>query len=561
MNSSFSIQANLVDLFNKTISSNTIEVENGKIKLIVPIADNPALPYALPGFIDAHVHIESSMLLPSEFAKLAVVHGTVATVSDPHEIGNVCGVEGVNYMIDNGKKVPFYFCFGAPSCVPATVFETAGAAIYADDIDTLLQSDDIYYLTEMMNFPGVLFNDEEVMKKIASAKKYNKPVDGHAPGLRGSDAKKYFDAGITTDHECFTYEEGKEKAELGVKILIREGSAAKNFEDLIPLIKYFPNQIMFCSDDKHPDNLVEGHVNLLAKRALAKGFDLYDVLRSACILPALHYNIPVGLLRTGDSADFILVNDLKKLEVLKTFIKGKIVAENGVSKIESVQENPINQFHSYSISKDEIMVPHVMVSLSNHQHEGHPERSEASKIKVIKAENGQLVTEQIIASALISNNEIISNTEEDILKLVCVNRYSKAKPAVAFIQNFGLKHGAIASSVAHDSHNIIAVGADDESIVKAINLIMNNNGGVCAVNNAEEKILPLPIAGLMSAENGYDVAKKYSAIDAFAKSLGSTLDAPFMTLSFMALLVIPKLKLSDKGLFDGEQFKFADLSL
>ncbi|MFM2047537.1 MAG: adenine deaminase [Bacteroidota bacterium] len=561
MNSSFSIQANLVDLFNKTISSKTIAVENGKIKSIEQIADNPALPYALPGFIDAHVHIESSMLLPSEFAKLAVVHGTVATVSDPHEIANVCGVEGVKYMIENGKKVPFYFCFGAPSCVPATVFETAGAAIYANEIDTLLQSNDIYYLTEMMNFPGVLFNDEEVMKKIASAKKYNKPVDGHAPGLRGDDAKKYFDVGITTDHECFTYDEGKEKAELGVKILIREGSAAKNFEALIPLIKDFPNQIMFCSDDKHPDGLVTGHINLLVKRALAKGFDLFDVLRSACILPALHYHIPVGLLRESDSADFILVNDLKNFDVQKTFIKGNIVAENGISKIESVQEISINNFFSYQISKEEIKI------LRFAQNDGHAEQElrnrssdeQASKIKVIEAFNGQLITHQTICTPALQGDEIISDIKNDVLKLVCVNRYSKAKPAVAFIKNFGLKQGAIASSVAHDSHNIIAVGADDEAIVKAISLVMKNNGGVCAVNNWEEKILPLPIAGLMSVENGYNVAKKYSEIDAFAKSLGSTLDAPFMTLSFMALLVIPKLKLSDMGLFDGEKFEFTTL--
>jgi adenine deaminase len=540
------LQVNRVDIFERKIVPSEIEIENGKIKSIKTIVEDLSLPYALPGFIDAHVHIESSMLLPSEFAKLAVVHGTVATVSDPHEIANVCGIEGVKYMIENGKKVPFYFCFGAPSCVPATIFETAGASINSSEIDLLLQQNDIYYLTEMMNFPGVLFNDEEVMKKIASAKKYNKPVDGHAPGLRGNDAIKYFEAGITTDHECFTYDEGKEKAELSVKILIREGSAAKNFEALIPLMKDFPNQIMFCSDDKHPDSLVAGHINQLVKRATDKGFNLFDVLFAACVLPALHYKIPVGLLRENDAADFILVNDLKNFDVQKTFIKGKVVAENGVSKIESVQENPINQFHSYTISIEDIKVQ----SINNE-----------SKIKVIKAENGQLVTEQITAAALILNNEIISNTEQDILKLVCVNRYSKAKPAVAFIKNFGLKQGAIASSVAHDSHNIIAVGANDEAIVKAINLLMKNNGGVCAVHNSEEKILSLPIAGLMSVENGYDVAKKYSDIDAFAKSLGSTLDAPFMTLSFMALLVIPKLKLSDMGLFDGEQFKFVELVL
>jgi adenine deaminase len=507
-------------------------------------------------------------LLPSEFARLAVVHGTVATVSDPHEIANVCGIEGVNYMIENGKKVPFYFCFGAPSCVPATIFETAGAEITATEIDELMQRNDIYYLTEMMNFPGVLFNDDEVMKKIASAKKINKPIDGHAPGLRGDDSKKYFASGITTDHECFTYDEGKEKAELGVKILIREGSAAKNFEALIPLIKDFPNQIMFCSDDKHPDSLVDGHINQLVKRAIDKGYNLFDVLFAVCISPALHYKIPVGLLRENDPADFILVNDLKNFDVQKTFIKGNVVAENGATKIDSIAEKIINNFLPYEIEKDEIVVRQAHHDKSNnhnnevteqHKQARHPELVEGQKIQVIEALNGQLITNKILAEPLIESNEIKSDIENDILKIVCVNRYSKAKPAVAFIKNFGLKQGAIASSVAHDSHNIIAVGAADDSIVQAINLLMKNNGGVCAVNNSEQKILPLPVAGLMSNQDGYEVAKSYGEIDAFAKQLGSNLDAPFMTLSFMALLVIPKLKLSDKGLFDGERFEFTKL--
>jgi len=408
-------------------------------------------------------------------------------------------------------------------------------------VDELLQSPDIFYLSEMMNFPGVLFRDEEVVRNIESAKKHTKPVDGHAPALRGEDARKYFTAGITTDHECFTFQEGLEKANLGVKILIREGSAAKNFEALIDLMITHPRQIMFCSDDKHPDSLVAGHINLLVKRALAKGFDLFEILYAACILPALHYKIPVGLLRENDSADFILIDNFQNFNIKKTFIKGNLVAENGVSKIESVQKKIINNFFSYEISKEEITVRQA-------HHDG--------QIKVIEAFKGQLITHQILCTPKFQGDEIISDIENDMLKIVCVNRYQKAKPAVAFIKNFGLKHGAIASSVAHDSHNIIAVGADDDAIIQAINLLMKNNGGVCAVNNSTEKILPLPVAGLMSERDGYEVAKSYSEIDAFSKSLGSTLDAPFMTLSFMALLVIPKLKLSDKGLFDGEKFEF-----
>ena len=541
MQNSFSLKANVVDIFNENIFSAEIKIEDGIIQKIIPMADDKSLPIVLPGFIDAHVHIESSMLLPSEFARLAVVHGTVATVSDPHEIANVCGMEGVKYMIENGKKVPFHFCFGAPSCVPATIFETAGAALDATLVDELLQSPDIFYLSEMMNFPGVLLHDEEVLKKIESAKKHNKPVDGHAPALRGDDARKYFAAGISTDHECFTFEEGLEKANLGVKILIREGSAAKNFEALIDLMITHPRQIMFCSDDKHPDSLVAGHINLLVKRALAKGFDLFEILYAACILPALHYKIPVGLLRENDSADFILIDNFQNFNIKKTFIKGNLVAENGVSKIESVQEKILNNFFSYQISNNEIKI--------------FKEKNDA-QIKVIEAFNGQLITDEILCAPKLQGDEIISDVQNDVLKIVCVNRYQKAKPAVAFIKNFELKTGAIASSVAHDSHNIIAVGADDDSIIQAINLLMKNNGGICAVNNSEEKILPLPIAGLMSEQDGYAIAKKYSDIDAFAKSLGSKLDAPFMTLSFMALLVIPKLKLSDKGLFDGEKFEF-----
>lgn len=535
------LTGNIVDIFNQSIYYGEVAIESNKIISIKNMGEEKVdAHYILPGFIDSHVHIESSMLVPSEFAKLAVVHGTVGTISDPHEIANVCGMAGVEFMIANGKTVPFKFHFGAPSCVPATIFETAGDALNAEDVDKLLQNDDIFYLSEMMNFPGVLHADEEVIKKIASAKKYNKPVDGHAPGLRGDAAKKYIDAGIYTDHECFTAEEALDKLNYGMKILIREGSAAKNFEALIGLMNEHYKQMMFCSDDKHPDSLAEGHINQLCARAVAKGIDLFKVLHAACINPVLHYKMKVGLLRVGDAADFIVVNDLKNFEVIQTYINGELVAENGKTNIKTQQSNIINNFDCNEIELKDVEV------LYNNEKE----------IPVIEALDGQLITNKIFTAPKIEDDKIVSNIDNDILKIVVVNRYKAAPVAKAFIKNFGLKQGAIASSVAHDSHNIVAVGADDKSLVKAINLVIKEQGGVSAVGN-NDKVLGLPVAGLMSNSDGYKVAADYTAIDKMVKEeLGSTLAAPFMTLSFMALLVIPHLKLSDLGLFDGDSFSF-----
>jgi len=551
MNGSFSIQANLVDIHMQTIYPAEVVVNDGKIISINPVHPSQLIThhYILPGFIDAHVHIESSMLVPSEFAKLAVVHGTVATVSDPHEIANVCGMEGVEFMIENGKTVPFKFNFGAPSCVPATIFETAGAELNSNDVEKLLQRDEIKYLSEMMNFPGVLNEDEEVMKKIAAAHHLLKPVDGHAPGLRGDLAKQYIAAGITTDHECFTKEEALDKLQNGMKIIIREGSAAKNFEALIELLHDYPNQMMFCSDDKHPDSLVLGHINQLCARAVAKGINIYKVLQAACINPVLHYKLDVGLLKEGDAADFIVVNDLEKFEVIKTFINGELVAENGRSKIESGKSKVINNF---SCSKKEVTDFQYLLNK-------YGEEENIEQVHVIEALNGQLITNKLIKNlkdVLVKDGLIESNPEDDILKIVVVNRYSNPPIAKAFIKNFGIKEGAIASSVAHDSHNIVAVGTDDENICKAVNLVIEQQGGVSAVDNEKEMVLALPVAGLMSNEDGYKVAASYTAMDKMVKKdLGSTLSAPFMTLSFMALLVIPHLKLSDKGLFDGDKFQ------
>jgi adenine deaminase len=550
------ITGHLVDVHQKEIYPAEVTFDKGIIDSIKPTNDSPLATndFILPGFIDAHVHIESSMLVPSEFARLAVVHGTVATVSDPHEIANVCGIEGVTFMVDNGKTVPFKFHFGAPSCVPATVFETAGAALNSNAIRKLLESDDIYYLSEMMNFPGVLNEDDEVMKKIAYAHHFLKPVDGHAPGLRGDQAKKYISAGITTDHECFTKEEALDKLQNGMKIIIREGSAAKNFEALIDLLHEYPNQMMFCSDDKHPDSLAEGHINQLCARAVAKGIELFKVLQAACVNPVHHYKMKVGLLRVGEPADFIVVKDLKTFEVLKTYITGELVAQNGKSKVKCEKSKVINNF---SCSKKNIKdFEFAAASDRDKKMSNWFLAEDENNLRIaIEALDGQLITNMTSFQPAMENGKIVSDTKQDVLKIVVVNRYKDADIAKAFIKNFGLKTGALASSVAHDSHNIVAVGVDDANLCEAVNLVIEHKGGVSFVSDDTQMILPLPVAGLMSNEDGYRVAEQYAMIDKAAKYAGSTLSAPFMTLSFMALLVIPHLKLSDMGLFDGDKFE------
>lgn len=536
----FSRSGMIVDIINREIFPGTIHVSQGKIAKITRDSTPKTSHFLLPGFIDAHVHVESSMLIPSEFARLASVHGTVASVSDPHEIANVLGLDGIHYMIQNGKKVPFHFYFGASSCVPATQFETAGATISSHDIETLFKKDQLKYLSEMMNFPGVLNREEEVMEKIDVAQKLGKPVDGHAPGLKGDEAKRYVTAGISTDHECFTLAEALDKVHLGMHILIREGSAAKNYEALCPLIKQFPDKVMFCSDDKHPHELVQGHINELVKRSIIdKKYDLMDVLRAASYNPIKHYQLDVGLLQEHDSADFIVVDNLTHFTILETYVKGIKTAENGKTLITSVTEETPNQFNISPKKPQDFII-----------------EAKSKNISVIQPRDGELITGKESLLAKIIDGKIVPDLERDILKLTVVNRYQEVAPSVAFIQHFGLKKGALASCIAHDSHNIIAVGCSDEAICQAVNLIIQHKGGIAAVSDTEQKVLPLSVAGIMSNEDGYLVAKKYSEIDSFAKSLGTCLHAPFMTLSFMALLVIPELKLSDKGLFDGKTFSF-----
>lgn len=535
------ISGNIVDVLNNEVYPGTIEVKNGKIYKITR-KNEKYNSYILPGFIDSHIHIESSMLVPSEFARTAVTNGMVAVVSDPHEIANVLGVEGVNFMIKNGKKVPFKFYFGAPSCVPATGFETSGAKIGVNEIKKLLQREEIKYLGEVMDFPGVIAKKNEVIEKINIAKYYDKPVDGHAPGLVGEDLEKYISAGISTDHEAYTREEGLEKIKLGMKILIREGSAAKDFDALSALIEEHPDYCMFSSDDRHPNDLVKGHIDLLVKKALSLGYDKMKVLKCACINPVKHYNLDVGLLQVGDKADFIEIDNFENLSILKTVINGFVVCNKGWSLIPRVKTKCINNFQIRQKKKEEIEVKYT-----------------GNKINVIEAFNGQLITKKLYLEPKVENNLIVSDIENDISKIIVVNRYKNTVPAVGFIKNFGLKEGAIASSVAHDSHNVIAVGTTDDDIIKAVNLVINNKGGLCVVDGEFEKILPLPVAGLMTTKGAFRVAKEYTDIEQAAKKLGSKLSDPFMTLSFMALLVIPDIKLSDKGLFDGKGFKFIKL--
>ncbi|MBF0456864.1 MAG: adenine deaminase [Nitrospirae bacterium] len=538
----FFIAGNIVDVLNSCIYAAEVEISQGKIASITK-RNVPYSEFIIPGLIDSHVHVESSMLIPSEFARIAATHGTVATVSDPHEIANVLGTAGIDYMIENGRTVPFKFFFGASSCVPATGFETAGASIDAAQIDALLKRDEIKYLSEMMNYPGVINGDPDVVAKIAAAQRCGKPIDGHAPGLRGSLCEEYVKMGITTDHECLCIDEALEKISYGMKILIREGSAARNFDALSPLIEGHFHDVMFCTDDIHPDALMRGHINLMVKRALRDGYDIMKVLRCACVNPVLHYGLDVGLLQVGDAADFAVIDGPESFNIIKTYVNGRLIAENGVPLIAHVPYEAVNKFNAAPKTMRDFLIPELSGTLN-----------------VIGVTDGQLITDKRQGRANVLDGNLVSNIGDDILKIAVVNRYEKnAPPAVGFIQGFGLKDGAVASSISHDSHNIVAVGVTDSSLCEAVNLIIEHGGGICAVVKDEKKILPLPVAGLMSTGDGFEIAQCYAELNEFAIKLGSSLRAPFMTLSFMALLVIPHLKLSDKGLFDSDTFQFTGL--
>jgi len=547
-------QGIIVDAISRRKFKGEIAVENGKI-ISIKEKEHENEQYILPGLVDAHVHIESSMTVPSVFARMVVARGTVAVVSDPHEIANVMGEEGIDYMLEDAGKVPLKIYFGVPSCVPATPFESSGAVLDAEAVGRLLAREDLHYLSEMMNFPGVVMEFPEVMEKLESAKKYGKVIDGHAPGLRGADLQKYVSAGISTDHESFTYEEAVEKIKLGMKILIREGSSARNFETLHKLIDVYPESVMLCTDDSHPDTLIyEGHIDKLLRRGQERGLDIYNLIRAAVINPVEHYGLDVGMLREGDPADFIIIDDLKSFNVMKTFIDGNCVYDNG-KVLFSVEKAPVkNVFNRSKISIDDIKL-----TLLDSEIKGEQMEKQIKKIRVIVAQDGELVTGQELVLPKVENGNLVSDPGRDILKMVVLSRYSNDPVQIGFIKNIGLKKGAIASSIAHDSHNIIAVGATDEEIVGAVNRLVENRGGI-VVRTAENLLdLPLEVSGLMSNLDGKEVAARYEQLNEEARELGTSLMSPFMTLSFMSLLVIPELKLGDKGLFDVTKFEFVEL--
>lgn len=534
----------IYDIVNRRIIHGSILIENGYIVSIEEHEIDSDADIILPGFIDSHVHVESSMLIPSEFSKLVIPNGTVAIVSDPHEIANVLGKDGVEFMIENAKQTPLKTFFCVPSCVPATNFETSGANLNAEDIDDILNKLEVKILGEMMNYPGVIFEDENVIEKLNVAKKYKAIIDGHIPGVSGENLEKYVKSGISTDHECFTYEEALEKIKLGMKILIREGSAAKNLEELYPLISNFNTMCMLCTDDSHPDDIIKyGHINNIIKKVLKHGIDIFDLLRVASLNPIKHYNLPVGLLQVKDPADFLIINNLEDFHIKETIINGETVYSGGRILFDTIKEKPVNNFRAKKISINDLYV-----------------KDENRNIKVIEIIDKELITRSFSYKLNSENTNLISDVKKDILKIVVYNRYKEtSKPTIGFIHGIGIKYGAVASSIAHDSHNIIAVGTSDEDIVNAINDIVDNKGGLSFVEGKNHYTIPLEFAGLMTQENPSKLAEMYEVLNSRIKSAGSTLTAPFMTLSFMALLVIPELKIGDKGLFDVSTFKFTSL--
>ncbi len=532
------IRGNVVNPFTEEIYPAEINMQDGVIECVKQIEGN-FNQYVLPGFIDAHIHIESSMLTPSRFAEAVVPHGTTSVVSDPHEIANVLGIDGIKYMIKDASLVPLNVFFTAPSCVPATPFETSGAVIGSNKIDELLKDDEIVALGEMMNFPGVLTGDSEVIAKIKAAKTYKKPVDGHAPLLTGNDLCKYIAAGISTDHECTIPGEVIEKRKLGMKVMLRQGSSAKNLADLIGAGGDF-----IVSDDKHPEDLLKGHIDLMLREAVELGEDPVEALKMVTINPAAHYNLDTGLIAPGRAADIVVVDDLRNFNVKEVYIGGNIAAREGKALFGF---KPLELESTFKINHKKAEDFEILSS------------QKEEKVRVIDVVEGQLLTEESEATLQVANGKIESDVKNDILKIAVLERYGHNWMTNAFIHGFGLKKGAIASSVAHDSHNIIAVGTNPQNMADAVNRLVDNNGGLVAAVDGHYHSLRLPIGGLMSTESAEDVALKLEKLHHFLKSMGCKLASPFMTMSFLALLVIPKLKISDRGLFDVEKFDFVDV--
>ncbi|MFA9371731.1 MAG: adenine deaminase [Labilibaculum antarcticum] len=538
----FSISGKVIDVISREIIKAEVVVEEGRITSITQ-RDSVPDKYILPGLVDAHMHIESSLLIPSRFANLVVRQGTLGLVTDPHEIANVLGEIGVDFMINDAKKVPLEIRFGVPSCVPATPHETSGFVLDSNIVESLLKREEVVCLAEVMDFVGVINDDLEVLKKIVACKKLGKKIDGHAPGLKGQDLKKYVASGISADHECSTLEEALEKISLGMMIQIREGSAAKDFDALCSLFKTHPEKIMLCTDDLHPDDLIEkGHINYLIKKGLKKGLDLFSLLRAASYNPIHHYGLDLGLLQVGHSADFIVIDNPESFIVEQAFRKGVCIYKDNEVLFDVSNEIILNNFSRKPIQLSDLTV-----------------ESENGSLRAMVVKDGDLITDSVLCKPKVVGENVVSDVDNDLLKMVVMSRYDNGNPVMGFAKGFGYKKGAIAESIAHDSHNIIAVGTSDEELLHAINTLIEMKGGIVAVNNGESESVRLEVAGLMSNKTGEDLVREYAKLNDFASALGSNFESPFMTLAFMSLLVIPKLKLSDKGLFDVKEFKVINL--
>lgn len=558
------IRGNILNVFTDEIYPAEIEIENGIIKCVKKIKGD-FQGIMVPGLIDAHIHIESSMLTPSFFAQAAVPHGTTAIVADPHEIANVMGLDGINLMLKDAKNIPLRIFFTAPSCVPATSFETSGAIIGPDEIDILMKKEEVVALGELMNFPGVINEDDLVIEKIQIAHHHKKPVDGHAPLLSGAELCKYVSKGISTDHECISMAEAREKKELGMKIMIREGSSAKNLEDLISLGGEF-----LVSDDIHPGDLSQGHMDHIIKKAIICGLDPIEAVKMVTINPSNHYSLNMGAISPGREANLIMVDDLENFNVKKVYIGGELVAKNKTALF-----NPTHISSGNTIFLEKTKPSDFTIPLSGNE----------VMVRTIDVLDEQLITSESEAIMQITNKEIVADVEQDILKIAVIERYGKSiskistknkqfsqlsknevilgnnnkKMALAFVRGFGIKEGAFASSVAHDSHNVIVVGTDSNYMARAVNILIENNGGLVAVSKNSQKSLKLPIAGLMASESAEIISSKLEDLHSMAGEMGCSLKSPFMTMSFLALLVIPNLKISDKGLFDVSKFEFVNV--
>jgi adenine deaminase len=547
----------VIHVFTNEILAGDVAIINGRIAGIGRYEGRETVDldgkYLSPGFIEGHIHIESSMLTPAQFGAAVIPHGTTTVICDPHEIGNVCGKTGIRYMLE--KQSPLNLYAMAPSCVPATHMETSGALLSADDIAEILEHPRVLGLAEMMNFPGTVAAAPDVLAKLRVARKRKVPIDGHAPGLGGRDLQAYIASGISSDHECTTLAEAEEKLRAGMAIFIREGSTARNLEELMPLL-HSPAacHCLLVTDDRHADDLVErGHLDYILRRAVHYGASAVIALQMVTINPARHFGLQrTGAIVPGFRADLVVLDDLEQFTADRVYISGQCVAEKG-AMVTAVPEQSLDTLDP--VIRSSVKIDPEVVDLSMPGEEG-------GLIRVITCTDGQIVTGQQMLEPKVENGMMVSDVERDILKIVVLERHHGSHAmGIGFVQGLGLARGAIGSTVAHDSHNMIVTGTSDASMLRAIRALTDIRGGLVVAGDEQVyDVLPLPVAGLMSTGTAQKVSDCLDGIRTALEKVGTGVENPFMLLSFLALPVIPELKITDKGLVDVLQFQLVPLS-